>query len=246
MTVLTRRSMLAGAAVAAAGARPARPDFFDGQTVVAHGVERVLTDVLAPSSSALHGGPEPGAGIALRALRDILAASRPLAFAASPVDRWGRASGPARVLLADAGETTVQAALLEAGAARVLPQSEDRNLVSNYFDAEMRARKARRGIWSLPEYDIRDAHEESSAFGFQIYRGAIVDAKEGRGRIFFNFGEDFRTDLTATVSRGEFRRWRRREPPEAYAGKRVELRGVVEAINGPSIDLRHELQLRLL
>ena len=244
MTTLTRRSMLAGAATALAA--PKRLDFFDGQSVTAHGVARVLTDIVAPSSSALQGVAEPGAEIALRALQEILAASRPLAFAASPVDRWGRASGPARVLLAESRETTLQAALLEAGAARVSPQSDDVALISGYFDAEARARAEKRGIWSLTAYDVRDTRDDRRAYGFQVYRGAILSVGERRGRIYFNFGDDFRSDVTATVSRGEFRRWRRKRPLEAYRGKVVETRGIVESINGPSIEIRHELQLRIL
>jgi hypothetical protein len=52
--------------------------------------------------------------------------------------------------------------------------------------------------------------------------------------------------VTATLSKGAFRRWRRKDPLESYAGKTVELRGLVGWINGPSIEIRHERQLRLL
>lgn len=242
MTVITRRSVLAAAAVIAA---PARPDFFDGQTVHVAGAEIVLTDIVAPSPARLVGGAEPGSGIARDALADILAASRPLAFAAPPRDRWGRLAGPARISRYDGSQSTLQAALLEAGAARVFPQTEDDAMLDAYFVAEDAARAAQKGIWALPSYAIRDALDEGRAFGFQIYRGAVRSAGENRGRIFFNFGENFRTDLTATLTKGAFRRWRRKDPIESYAGRSVELRGLVDWINGPSIELRHERQLRL-
>ena len=64
--MLTRRSMLMGAAALAAPAH--RPSFFDGQSVVIGGAERVLTDIVAPSSAPLRGWAEPGAEIALGAL----------------------------------------------------------------------------------------------------------------------------------------------------------------------------------
>jgi micrococcal nuclease len=241
---LTRRSLLVGAAAIAAA--PNRPDFFDGQTVRAGEAEFVLTDIVAPSSAPIRGGAEPGADIALAALREFLADSRALAFSAAPRDRWGRATGPARFMRRDGRQTTLQAALLEAGAARVFPQTDDGAILDGYFAAEDAARAEGRGIWSLPAYAIRDARDEGRAFGFQIYRGDVRSTGENRGRVYLNFGADFRTDVTATLSKGAFRRWRRKVPLESYAGKTVELRGLVDWINGPSIEIRHERQLRLL
>jgi endonuclease YncB( thermonuclease family) len=242
--VLTRRSVLAGAAAAAVA--PKRPDFFDGQTVVIGGEERVLTDIVAPSSAPLRGWAEPGAEIALVALAKFAVAHRPLPGARSPFDRWGRAMGPARFVRADRAEATLQTALLEAGAARVAPQSDDDALLDAYFAAEERARAARLGVWALDAYAVRDALDEGRAFGFQIYRGPVRSTGESRGRVYFNFGDDFRKDVTASVAKGAFRRWKRQDELAFYEGKTVELRGLVDWINGPSIELRHERQLRLL
>jgi hypothetical protein len=93
---------------------------------------------------------------------------------------------------------------------------------------------------------VRDARDDRRAFGFQIYRGNVLSTGEHKGRVYFNFGEDFRTDVTASVTKGAFRRWRRQELLSAYGGRAVELRGAVDWINGPSIELRHERQLRFL
>lgn len=235
--------MLAGAAAAVA---PKRPHFFDGQTVVIDGVERVLTDIVAPSSAPLRGWAEPGAEIALGALSAFASSHHPLPGARSPLDRWGRAMGPARFVGAAGAETTLQAALLEAGAARVSPQSDDDALLDDYFAAEERARAGCRGIWALDAYAFRDARDERRAFGFQIYKGVVRSTGENSGRVYFNFGEDFRKDVAATVAKGAFRRWRRQEALQSYEGRTVELRGLVDSINGPSIELRHERQLRLL
>ncbi len=243
MTVLTRRFVLAGAAAVAA---PRLPDFFDGQTIHVNGAEMVLSDIIAPSPATLAGGAEPGAEFARAALQDFLAKSRPLSFNEPPRDRWGRMSGPARFMRADGEQTSAQAALLAAGAARVSPQTDDDVTLDGYFAAEDAARAAGKGIWAIPEYSVRDAREQRRVFGFQIFRGAVRSTDEHRGRVFFNFGEDFRIDLTATVTKGAFRRWRRRDLLASYVGKTVELRGVVDWINGPSIELRHERQMRLV
>jgi endonuclease YncB( thermonuclease family) len=235
--------LLAGAGAVAV---PRRPDFFDGQTIYVDGAEIVLTDIIAPSPATLLGRAEPGAEIASSALREFLATSRQLSFYEPPRDRWGRLSGPARFVRENAGHKTLQAALLEAGAARVSPQTEDHATLDHYFEAEDAARASRKGIWSLSAYAILDTLEQRRLFSFQIFRGAVRSASENRGRVYFNFGDDFRTDLTATVTQGAFRRWRREASFASYAGRIVELRGVVDWINGPSIELRHERQMRLL
>ncbi len=243
MTALTRRALLAGGAAMVA---PTRPDFFDGQTVFDGGREIVLTDILAPSSAALWGGAEPGAAMAQETLRKIMASGTLVPDTTARLDRWGRAAGAARWRYADGGETTLQEALLAEGAARVHPQSDDDAMLDRYFAAEEDAHGAKRGLWMLDAYAVRDAGDARAAVGFQIYRGKIRSASDRRGRIFFNFGEDFRTDFTATLTKGAFRRWRRKDLVESYAGLTVEVRGLVERINGPSIALVHERQLRLL
>lgn len=214
--------------------------------MVIDGVERVLSDIVAPSSAPLRGWAEPGAEIALDALAKFTATHRPLPGARSPFDRWGRAMGPARFVGPGGAETTLQAALLETGAVRVAPQSDDDPMLDAYFAAEYRARAARLGVWALDAYAVRDARDESRAFGFQIYTGAVRSTGEYRGRVYFNFGDDFRKDVTASVAKGAFRRWKRQDDVASFKGKTVELRGLVDWINGPSIELRHERQLRLL
>ncbi len=240
---LSRRSVLMGAAGVVAAKQP---PFFDGQTILLDGCEFVLTDIIAPGAAPLPGKAEPGADLARAALESVLSGKRMPAFVASPRDRWGRQSGPLRLLDAAGRETILQAALLEAGAARVFPQSDDLERLDVYFSAEEAARSARRGLWSIANYAVHDARDAQRRRGFQIYRGVIRSTGENKGRVYFNFGEDFRTDVTASAASGAFRRWARQEPLAAYAGREVELRGLAEWINGPSIALRHERQLRLV
>jgi len=239
---VTRRFMIAGALSSAAS--PLRQDFFDGQTIHTANREIALTDILASSPNSLMGAAEPGAAIARKALDRLLGAGDVMLAPASSKDRWGRLSGALRFRLPEGGETTLQEALLHAGAVRVLPQSSDWSLLDRYFAAEDDARVHGRGIWALPEFSIRDVEDLRRYDGFQIYRGTVISAAERRGRIFFNFGDDFRTDVTGTVMKGVLRRWRAKAPLESYTGKSVEIRGFVDEINGPSIDLRHERQLR--
>jgi endonuclease YncB( thermonuclease family) len=238
---MNRRRFLAAAAAAAAN--PATP-FADGQTAVVGGRARVLTDIIVPSARPLSGGPEPGADFASAALEAALARSRDI-DAAGEADRWERLAGPAAIAIAGR-RTTLQEVLLAQGAARVAPQSEDFEFIERCYAAEAAARAGRLGIWRHPAYRIRDAGRAEWARGYQIYAGVVRMASDRGRRIYFNFGEDFRADFTATAERARFRRWRRPIDLEAIVGRRMEVRGYVESINGPSIELRHELQLRLL
>lgn len=241
---MNRRSFLIAAA--ALGVRvPGRP-FVDGQTVIIEGVERVLTDLIAPSPTPLSGRAEPFADYTRVVLEEAMRRGAPIVSPSAKADRWGRIEGPFRWRAPGGRETTLQEILLAEGAARVAPQSGDLQFIERCFAAEKAARDSGLGLWSGEAYRIRDASKPEGARGFQIYEGAIVSAADRNGRVFFNFGADFRTDFTATVAKGAFRRWRKELDIATLAGRRAEARGFVDWINGPSIELKHEMQLRIV
>lgn len=238
---MNRRFFLAGAAATTIAPRAAVAPLADGQTVHIGGAERALTDIIAPS---VH---EIGHDIAARALADILARGEltpPSPEAAK--DRWGRQTGAIAWRSRDGAVVSLQELLLEAGGARVHPQSDDFAFIERCFAAEARARVAKAGLWTLRRFAPLNANEGRLVGGFQIYEGAIASASDRKGRVYFNFGADFRTDFTATVRAAAFRRWKTKPDLATLAGKRAEVRGFVERINGPSIELQHEMQLRLL
>lgn len=218
----------------------ARAPFSDGQSVIISAHEYFLSDIVAPSPA------QPLADYA-RAVFEEATRRGPLpAPEAEQRDRWDRISGVPRYRTATGRETSLQEILVGAGAARVAPQTDDFPALARLFILEDRARAARLGIWSHHFYRARDAGRAEWSAGFAIYQGAIVSAAERRDRVYLNFGDDYKTDFTATVARSRFRRWRSPIDPAVLAGQVAEVRGVVEFINGPSIELNHELQLRLL
>ncbi|MEZ5921765.1 MAG: thermonuclease family protein [Parvularculaceae bacterium] len=218
------------------------PQLSDGQTVNIGDREFFLSDIIAPTQSRLVGGSEPGASFSRAALQRALSKGT-LGDAKSLItDRWGRLSGPVEWI---AGEklTTLQELLLEAGAARVFPQSITFDFIGRCLAAEAKARKERKGNWRLPDWQIRNSNDARLLRGFQVWRGPVKSVGGRGSRVYVNFGADYRTDLTATVTRGEMRRWRTKID-DGLAGANVELRGIAVRINGPSVELRHELQLR--
>ncbi|MEK7264482.1 MAG: thermonuclease family protein [Pseudomonadota bacterium] len=234
---MNRRRFLIGAAAVTLA-----PDAsLEGTSLFIEGRERALTDILTPATN----GAGKEADFFAAAISEILRQGTPSGPAPIATDRWGRGEGAIFWRLGEGRETTVQEMLLSQGAARVAPQSDDFPFIERCFAAERAARDANLGLWAEDAWRIRDASKSEPSSGFQIYAGVIRSANERKSRVFFNFGEDFRSDFTASVARGAFRRWKQFPDIASLAGRRAEVRGYVESINGPSIELTHPLQLRL-
>lgn len=245
---MNRRGFLIAAAAFAGGAAPPREvgQFADGRSVFIEGREFALADAIAPAMSPLGGKPEPAAPLAAAILESVFGGGARIAGDSERTDRWGRVVGPVGWRRATGEATTLEELLLAEGAARVAPQSDDFGFIARCYAAEDGAREKRLGLWREDAWRVRDAARAEWSDGYQVYRGVIRSASEHGGRVFFNFGKDFRTDFTATAARGAFRRWKNRTPLDAYVGASVEARGLVLRINGPSIKLKHEMQMRVL
>jgi endonuclease YncB( thermonuclease family) len=82
----------------------------------------------------------------------------------------------------------LQEALLEAGAARVRTYPDNRALARPMQTAEARARIARRGLWSLPAYQVKLPEELTAADrGFVIVEGRVGRVVRSRGSLFIDF-----------------------------------------------------------
>ncbi len=249
---LTRRGLvtcLAGFATAhihgwASAASLEGNPFLDGQSFSFDGMEYFLTDVIVPSIAPLGGGKESGATYAANELMRIISRGAPIKERLRTRDRWGRYTGPLSWRMADGRETTIQEMMLAAGAGRTAPQSENFEFIDRCLIAEDLARELKNGLWALDDYRILDAASDERVYGYQIYAGAVERAEMRRGRVYFNFGADYRSDFTASLRVSDFRRWRTPIEPESLVDADVEIRGLVNWINGPSIDLLHEKQLR--
>ncbi len=243
---MNRRALIVGGLSTAAALASGMAPLEDGQTIALGDREFCLTDIVAPSSRPDRGARAFAASFAQIALKALAHYGEAAPDMAAPTDRWGRLTGPLNWKTADGRNTTLQELLLSQGAARVAPQSAYHEFIDRCFRAEDAAREAALGLWRDKAYRIRDAAAGEWTSGFQIYRGFIRSASDRGGRIFLNFGDDFRTDFTATAPKGALRRWRSKPDIALLVGRSAEIRGLVQSINGPSIELAHEKQLRLL
>jgi len=165
-------------------------------------------------------------------------------------DRYGRLM--THVFVGDGDDTVwVQEALVRGGLATVYSFSDNRECVRELQAVERVAREAGAGFWEQGVFRVRDAADLDSldglAYSFQIVEGRVEDVAESRGRVYLNFGEDWRTDFTATVAPSD---------RDSFNGSGVELlglkgrtvrvRGWVERRNGPMIDVTHPEQIEVI
>ena len=221
----------------------------DGDTVVLDSGEEVrLVGIMAPKLSLGRESVDDQplgreAKAALEAL--VLGKGVTLAFGGARMDRHGRIL--AHLVLDDG--TWVQGRLLETGMARVYSFADNRAAVPEMLALEATAREAGLGLWAHPFYAVRDAARpaEVPIDSFELIEGVVLEAAEVDRRIFLNFGEDWREDVTATISPPDRAIFRAADSdPLALSGHRVRLRGWTGWRNGPNIEIDHPEQLEVL
>lgn len=193
---------------------------------------------------------------------EALADGRPaqLRYGGARGDRHGRVLAHVFVRQ-DGRDIWLQQRMLDEGLARVYTFKDNRACAAELLGAERGARAAGRGIWSDPFYAIRDAAnvgDLNRLLGrFEIVEGAVQSAALVRGRLYLNFGEDYRSDFTVTVGERDIRiflqdeRWSellrgdeaRSRALEQLSGMQIRVRGWLSRNNGPEIVASHPEQI---
>lgn len=175
-------------------------------------------------------------------------------------DRHGRVLAHVFATGAEGEPVWLQHEMLRRGLARVYTFRDNRACAAELLAAEREARGARRGIWADAFYAVRDAADvaalERLHGRFELVEGKIVSAAVVRGRIYFNFGDDWRRDFTVTVAARDARLFLEDPAWGAYfgetadqaalGGQRVRVRGWLGRYNGPEITITHPEQIELL
>jgi micrococcal nuclease len=144
----------------------------------------------------------------------------------------------------------VQTELLRAGTARVHTYADNRAAIGELWGAEREARRAGRGVWSAPAYQVRFATPEALQGGigsFQLTEGKVESATQRGTVILLNFGTDNKTDVTAVIPERAFELWPRgAQDLLALEGRSIRVRGLVRNSNGPAIWLDHPEQIEYI
>lgn len=217
----------------------------DGSFTLGDGRELVLSGLERPSS--------PAAITAWRAMAVPLISHRVMFYAENPEgeDRYGRL----QAFMVMSGNL-LQERLVASGWARVYPIKGFHMCLAALMQAEALARAADLGIWSDPAYRLLDAADTKTLLAldgtYQIVSGRVYEVTRKRGRLYLNFGSDWRTDFTVTVAPSDVRLF---DSPTfgggdassaGIVGKQVRVRGFLSRYNGPNMEIANPDQIEIL
>jgi endonuclease YncB( thermonuclease family) len=240
------------------GLEPARAvvRVIDAETIALDdGSEVRLAGILAPRRPMTVGAvsahepyaPEVAARAALGAL--VLDRSVEMRALQTPLDRYGRRR--AHVFAQAQGKRTwVQGALLAQGHARAWGYQDSDACLREMLLQEASAREAGRELWGNAAFAVRAAANVRELMRlrstFQLVEGRVTGVTQSGGRVYVNFGDDWRTDFTAGVLRRKVVANLERGEIEALRGRRVRVRGFIERRNGPFVEISTWAQVELL
>lgn len=215
----------------------------DGDTLALDDGRRVrLVGIQTPERAYSGRQAEPWAAEATVALEMLtLGKVVRLSYGGLEIDRYGRALAH----LHTTDGVWVQAEMLRQGMARVYSFADNRTLVPEMLAIEAEARAARRGLWALAEYSVLDQRDAGRYLDrFAVVEGVVLAADQVRGRVYLNFGPDWRTDFTVSIAPGDVGTFRDGGvEPLDFAGQRIRVRGWLRGFNGPMIDVTHPEQI---
>lgn len=228
---------------------PARvAEAVDGDTVALEGGGQArLAGIEAPKPTPSRGRADrsPLPGEAKAALAALVRGREVMLMAASDrhADRHGRVLAQVFV-----DERWVQGEMIASGMARVHTTPDTRALAAEMLALEDTARKQGRGLWANAAFGLRGTDDlERHAGTFQVIEATVVTAAKVKGRVYLNFGPDWRTDFTVEVPPATTRAWKKqRVDPLQWSGRRLRVRGWLDRHNGPSIELTHPEQVEVV
>jgi hypothetical protein len=173
-------------------------------------------------------------------------------------DRYGRFLAQV-IAESDGKKIWVQEKLATAGLVRVISHVDNRICIAELLDRENEARAAHRGLWKTGHFAVRAATAEHLLTGlarnYEIVEGRVHSVKEIRGRIYRNFGENWRRDFSVYIPKRSASLFKPaadsggQDTGAALAhlkGRFVRVRGWIELFNGPSITVTHPEQIEIL
>ncbi len=119
-------------------------------------------------------------------------------------DRYGRLM--AQVFVVNGKDRVwVQGRLAGDGLARVISSWDSRACAHELLAMENSAREAGKGLWGTGFFTVRSAAAEAVLTGlarnYEIVEGQVQNVAEIKGKVYINFGRNYRQDFTAFVSR---------------------------------------------
>jgi endonuclease YncB( thermonuclease family) len=232
----------ASSAIACGGDEVARGTVsrvLDGRTfLLEDGCEVRLAAIEVPPLSPPEGPSATAGGTASKdALAGLLAGVQvALRRAEFPSDRYGRIMAYAVAVRGDS-QSLVQAGLISEGFARMADRVGSRDCAAELLRRENAARAAKLGLWARPSYDPLQADRPEDILAqrgrFALVEGNVVSVHESGATVYVNFGRHWTEDFSVTIrKRNEGSFTAANLDLKRFAGKRVRVRGWVEARGG--------------
>lgn len=172
-----------------------------------------------------------------------------LSYGGDMRDRYDRALAQLHLLTPEGAEDFwVQAEMVRLGLARVYTWPDEQIDFEALYRLEQEARSRGRGLWSHADYSVQGPEPNALAQkvdSLQLVEGIITSTADVRGRVYLNFGADYRTDFTVTVAKAHRKRFQAYDPVD-LEGARIRVRGWIELINGPMIWASHPARIEVL
>ena len=203
-----------------------------------------LADLIGPIKHDLHPGASRFADEARAMLGDAINQRDWGLLQTGQTTRWGH-----KIVRSQGGE--LERILIRRGAVRVLPTTQAHDMIAALLEAEQHARSSQAGLWGHSFYRVRDANImddcRDTIGAWQALAGRVMSVGQSRQRTYLNFGEDYRNDVTVTVPGALSRAWLRDGFDLSKLDQHlIRVRGYIEWINGPSIEVRHPQEIELL
>lgn len=222
----------------------------DAETLLLDDGSRVrLTGALAPraSESGVAAGHWPAEAAAIAHLEQLsLAKAVRLRFDVTRQDRHGQWLAQVDVATGDGARVWLQAAMLEAGHARVDAVVGQRACLKGLIAAEDKARAVGAGLWTQSAYGVREpmpARDIASYRGtYQVVAGHVHSVETTRDVTRLLLGPDRRRDMSVSIRSND------REligslggDLKALQNQRIEVRGWIDqrrgAFAGPDVEV---------
>lgn len=187
-----------------------------------------------------------------------------LRFGGTREDRYGKLLAQVYVEPEGGEREWLQGAMVRAGLAVTYSVADNRACARELMEVERGAKERQQGFWRNGLFRIRNASDATLLLGlvntYQIVKGVVTTVAEVGGRVYVNFGANYRDDFTlaiekkdrsafagapgalASVARGK----RGEAGLEELKGKRVQARGWIQVSNGPMIAVTHPEQIEVV
>lgn len=142
----------------------------------------------------------------------------------------------------------VQGTMLSLGLARVRTTPNNAHLADQMLALEKQAREEKIGLWDVIVYTIHDAQTADHYIGsYQIIEGTIKNVGLKEGRIYINFGDNWREDFTASITPTNKRAFAKAGFNfQNMGGQNVRVRGWISSYNGAYMEITHPAQIEML